>query len=131
MVQDVIKFSAFCFFAPHSQAAVEAVLHLCVSERNRPTPIRRRFSLTHAGLGKLNSGGVGLISSINVWSLEAFFCHSLLHFYSSHRSTLVPDWAVLFNSSSATGTNGCLDLNCRNCPPSKHRSFLYRRCSGF
>ena len=64
---------------------------LCVSERNRPTPVRRRLSLTHAGLGKLNSGGVGITSVINIWSLEAFSCDYMLHLYSAHRVTLVHD----------------------------------------
>ena len=58
MGQDVIMCSAV-FFAPHLQAAIEAIPHLCVSERNKPMPVWRRLSLTHAGLKKLNSGGVG------------------------------------------------------------------------
>ena len=66
MGQDVITCSAVCSFASHLQAAVETIPHLCVSERNKPTPVRRRLSLTHAGLGTLNPGGIGLTSSINV-----------------------------------------------------------------
>ena len=36
----------------------------CVFEQNRPTPVTRRLSLTHAGIGKLNPGGVGMTSLI-------------------------------------------------------------------
>ena len=34
------------------KAAVEVILPLCIVERNSPTLVRRRLSLTHAGLGK-------------------------------------------------------------------------------
>ena len=94
---------------PHSQAAIEAISYLCVSEGNKATPVGRRLSLTHVGPGKLIPGGVGLTSLINVRSLEAFFRHSMFHLYSAHRATLTPDWAGSFSSSSAAGANGCLD----------------------
>ena len=45
-----------------AMAAVEATPHLCVFERNRPRPVRRRLNRTHVGLGKLNPGGVELTS---------------------------------------------------------------------
>ena len=122
--------SAVCFFAPHSQAAVEAISHLCVSERNRTTSVRRRLSLTRAGLGKLNPDGVALASLINLCSLEAFSHHSMFHLNSVHRATLMPDWAGLFNSSSAASTNECLDLSCHTCPQSGDRSLLYKRYPG-
>ena len=41
-------------------------------------------------------------------------------------ATLMPDWAGSFSSSSGAGTNGCLDLGCRSCPPSGDRSLSYR-----
>ena len=122
MGQDAITCSAVCLFVPQSQAAVEAKLHLCVSERNKPTQVRRQLSLTHAGLGKLNPGSVGLTSLINVWSLETFSCHSMLHLYSADCAALVPDWEGSFNSFSAASTNLCLDLSFRSCPPSGDRS---------
>jgi len=34
--------------------------HLGIVERNSPTPVRRRFSLTQEGLGKVIVGGEGL-----------------------------------------------------------------------
>ena len=130
MGQDVIACSALSSFAPHSQAADKAIPHLRVSERNRPTPIWRRLNLTHAGLGNLIPGGVALTSLINAWSLEAFSRHSMLHLYSTHRATLVPDWAGSFGSSRAAGTNGCFDLSWRRCLPSGDRNFSCRKCSG-
>ena len=72
MGQDVAKWSAVCSFAPHSQAAVETIPYLGVSERNRPTPVLRRLSLTHADLEKSNPGGVGPTSLINLRNLENF-----------------------------------------------------------
>ena len=114
--------SAVCTFAPHSQAALKAIFYLCVSERKIPTPGWKQLSLTNAGLGKLNPGCVGIASLINIWSLEAFSRHSMLSLYFSHRATFVPNKAGLFSSSSATGTNGCLDLSCRSCPRSGDRS---------
>ena len=86
--------------------------------------------MTHADLGKLNSDNVEQASLIRVWSLEAFFRHFIFHLYSAHYATLVPDWAGSLSSSSAAGTNGCLDLSCCSCPPSVDKSFSYTRCSG-
>ena len=60
MVQDVTTCLAVCSFAPHSQAVVKAIPHLRVSKRSKPTAVRRRLSMTHAVLGKLIFGGVGL-----------------------------------------------------------------------
>ena len=69
MRQVVITYSAVCSFAPRSQAAVEAMPYLCVSERNRPTSVRKRLSLTHAGLGRLITGGVELTVLTTVCAL--------------------------------------------------------------
>ena len=93
-------------------------------------PVWRQLSLTHAGLEKLSTGGFGLTTIINVWSLEAFSRHFMLHLYSAHRATLVSDWVALFSNSNAAGTNECLDLSRRSCPPSGDRSLSYRRCFG-
>ena len=121
MGQDIIKCSGVCSFAPFSQAAEKAVLHLCFFERN---------GLTHAGLGKLISGGVGLSSLINACSQKAFSHHFMLHLYSAHCDILVPNFAGLFSSSSAIDTNGCRDSSCRSCPQSRDRSLSYWRCFG-
>ena len=43
-----ITWSAVCLLAPHSQFPEEARPHLCMNEPKRPTPARRRLSLTQA-----------------------------------------------------------------------------------
>ena len=50
MGQDVIIWSAVCSSAPHSQDAVEDMPHLCIDNRKRPTPVRRRFIRTQTSL---------------------------------------------------------------------------------
>ena len=67
------QLSICSLIVPHLQAAAEPIPHMCVSERNRSTPVRRRLSLTHAGLGKLIPGGVGITFPIDLWSPEVFF----------------------------------------------------------
>ena len=130
MGQDVITCSAVCSYAPHSHAAVEAIPHFFISEQDRPTSVQSWLCLPHVGLEKLISGGFRLTSLMNVRSQEAFSRHFMLYLYSAHRAILVPDWAWSFSSSSAAGTNGCLDLSCLSCPLSGDRSLLYRKCSG-
>ena len=44
----VRTWSVVCSEAPHSQFGEGARPHLCMDEWNRPTPVRRRLSLTHA-----------------------------------------------------------------------------------
>ena len=44
----VRTWSAVCSEAPHSQFGEGARPHLCIDEWNRPTPVRRRLSLTQA-----------------------------------------------------------------------------------
>ena len=48
----VSTWSAVCSDAPHSQLDEGAKPHLCMDEWNRPTPVRRRLSLTQAARGK-------------------------------------------------------------------------------
>ena len=48
----VSTWSAVCSEAPHSQFGEGARSHLCMDEWNRPTPLRRRLSLTQAARGK-------------------------------------------------------------------------------
>ena len=48
----VITWSAVCAEAPHSQLGERARPHLCINEWNRPTPVRRRLSLTQAARSK-------------------------------------------------------------------------------
>ena len=51
--QAVGTWSAVCSKAPHSQFGEGGRPHLCMDEWNRPTPVRRRLSLTQAARGKL------------------------------------------------------------------------------
>ena len=67
-----------------------------------------------AGLGKLLPGGVELTSTMNWQSREALPCHSVLHLKSAQCAALVSVLLRSFNSSSAAGTKGCLDLSCRH-----------------
>ena len=54
----VVRGGSTVCFAPHSQAAEEAISHLCRQERKRPTPVRRRLSRTQALLGRVIPGDV-------------------------------------------------------------------------
>ena len=45
---------------------------LCTVERNGPTPVQRRLSLTHVHLGKNIPGGAVLTSAMNKWSRKVF-----------------------------------------------------------
>ena len=48
----VSTWSAVCSEAPHLQFGERARPHSCIDEWNRPTPVRRRLSLTQAARGK-------------------------------------------------------------------------------
>ena len=58
----VSTWSAVCSEAPHSQFG-EARPHLCMDEWNRPTPVRRRLSLTQAARCKPIPTGLTLKST--------------------------------------------------------------------
>ena len=72
--------SAVCSEAPHSQFDEGAKPHLCMDEWNRPTPVRRRLSLTQAARGKLIPTGLAPVSGTKTRSLEAFSQYSAFHF---------------------------------------------------
>ena len=57
----VSTWSAVCSEAPHSQFGEGARPHLCMDEWNRPTPVRRRLSLTQAAQGKPIPTGLTLV----------------------------------------------------------------------
>ena len=75
----VRTWSAVCSKAPHSQFGEGARPHLCMDEWNRPTPVRRRLSLTQAALGKPIPTGLALVSGTKARSLEAFSQYSAFH----------------------------------------------------
>jgi len=63
--------SDVCSSAPHLQIdESNTKLHLSIVERNSPTPVRKRFSLTQEGLG----GSFSVVRSqemekaVNVWN---------------------------------------------------------------
>ena len=75
----VSTWSAVCSEAPHSQFGEGARPHLCMDEWNRPTPVRRRLSLTQAARGKLIPTGLAPVSGTKARSLEAFSQYSVFH----------------------------------------------------
>ena len=68
----ISTWSAVCSEAPHSQFGEGARPHLCMDEWNRPTPVRRRLSLTQAARGKPIPTGLAPVSGTKARSLEAF-----------------------------------------------------------
>ena len=74
----VSTWSAVCSEAPHSQFGEGARPHLCMDEWNRPTPVRRRLSLTQAR-GKPIPTGLAPVSGTKARSLEAFSQYSVFH----------------------------------------------------
>ena len=103
--------SAVCSSAPHLQTAVGAIPHLCTIERNKPTPVQRRLSLTQDVPGRYIPSRLGMTSG----KREVLPCHSVFHLVSTQHATLVHDLKKSFKRFSAAGINGCLDLSCR-CP---------------
>ena len=71
--------SAVCSEAPHSQFGEGARPHLCMDEWNRPTPVRRRLSLTQAARGKPIPTGLALVRGTKARSVEAFLQYSAFH----------------------------------------------------
>ena len=103
MGHDVIIWSAVYFSAPHPQNAVEAMLHLCIDDRKRPTPVRRRLSRTQAGLGSPMPGGRASTSSKNECRPEVPSGRLMLHLWSFHLAALVPSSLASLSSSRAAG----------------------------
>ena len=75
----VSTWSAVCSEAPHSQFGEGARPHLCMDEWNRPTPVRRRLSLTQAARGKPIPTGLTLVPGTKARSLEALSQYSAFH----------------------------------------------------
>ena len=73
----ISTWSAVCSEAPQSQFGEGARPHLCMDEWNRPTPVRRRLSLTQAARGKLIPTGLAPVSGTKARSLEAFSQYSV------------------------------------------------------
>ena len=93
--------SAVCSEAPHSQ----------FGEVARPTPVRRRLSLTQASQGKPIPKGLAPVQNTKARSLEAFSQYSVFHLWFVHSEARMPSLARLSERFRATGTNGRLDLS--------------------
>ena len=84
--------SAVCSLAPRSHFAEQARPHLCMDELKRPTPVRRRLSLTQAVLVKLIP--IGLVLTLGMWTQSADI---LLEYFVSHAKFV--HWAVRMPNS--------------------------------
>ena len=113
----VRTWSAVCAEAPHSQFGEGARPHLCMDEWNRPTPVRRRLSLTQAARDKPIPTGLALVPGTKARSLEAFSQYSVFHLWFVHSEARMPSLARLSKRFRAAGTNGRLDLSL-TCPVS-------------
>ena len=74
----VSTWSAVCLEAPHSRFSEGARPHLCMDEWNRPTPVRRRLSLTQAARDKPIPTGLAPVRGTKHGSWK--------HFHSTPRS---------------------------------------------
>ena len=75
----VRTWSVVCSEATHSQFGEGARPHLCMDEWNRPTPVRRRLSLTQAARGKPITTGLEPAPGTKARSMEAFSQYSVFH----------------------------------------------------
>ena len=107
----VSTWSAVCSEAPHSQFGEGARPHLCMDEWNRPTPVRRRLSLTQATRGKPIPTGLTPVPGTKARSLEAVSQHSVFHLWFVHSEARMPCLARLSKRFRAAGTNRRLDLS--------------------
>ena len=70
---------AVCSEATHSQFDEGAKPHLWMDEWNRPTPVRRRLSLTQAAWNKPIPTGLAPAPGTKARSMEAFSQYSVFH----------------------------------------------------
>ena len=82
-----------------------------MDEWNRPTPVRRRLSLTQAARGKPISTGLTLVPGTKARSLEAFSQYFVFHLWFVHSEARMQNLARLPKRFRAAGTNGRLDLS--------------------
>ena len=107
----VSTWSAVCSETPHSQFGEGARPHLCMDEWNRPTPVRRRLSLTQVARDKPIPTGLAPVSGTKARSLKAFLQYSVFHLWFVHSEARIPSLARLSKRFRAAGTNGRLDLS--------------------
>ena len=79
IVHAISTWSAVCSEAPHSQFGEGARSHLFMDEWNRPTPVRRRLSLTQAACRNPIPTCLEPVPGTKTRSLEAFLQYSAFH----------------------------------------------------
>ena len=102
---------AVCSEVTHSQFGEGARPHLCMDKWNRPTPVRRRLSLTQAARSKPIPTGLAPVPGTKAWSMEAFLHYSIFHLWFVHSEALMPSLAKSSERFRSAGTNGRLDLS--------------------
>ena len=107
----VRTWSSVCSAAPQPQFGEGAIPHLCMDEWNRPTPVRRRLSLTEAARGKLIPTGLALVLGIKTRSLELFPQYSTFNLWFVHSEARMQSPARLSKRFRAAGANERLDLS--------------------
>jgi len=96
------------------------------------TPVRKRFSPTQEGLGRVIPGGEGPGDGTNEYiEARSIFLPFVFHLWSAQRAAVALDLSRSFSSYSEAGTKGCLDLSSRCWVVDVNRSRSWRRCSGF
>ena len=101
----VRTWSAACSEAPHSQFGEGARPHLCMDEWNRPTPVRRRLSLTQAAWGKPIPTGLAPVLGTKARGLEAFSQYFVFHLWFVHSEARMPSLARLSKRFRAASTS--------------------------
>ena len=94
-----------------------------MDEQKRPTPERRRLSLTQAALGRPIPKGLELALGMKAWSDNALAEYSMSHFVLVHSAARTSISESLSSNFRAAGTNERLDFNL-----SLHTSCDSRNC---
>ena len=82
-----------------------------MDEQKRPTPERRRLSLTQAALGRPIPKGLALALGMKAWSDNALAKYSVSHFVFGHSAARTSISERLSNNFQAAGTNERLNFN--------------------
>ena len=96
---------------PHCLVSALARPHLYMDEQKRPTPERRRLSLTQAALGRPIPKGLVLALGMKAWSDDALAEYSMSHFVFVHWAARTSISERLSRDFRAAGTNERLDFN--------------------
>ena len=105
------KCSAICLEAPPSQFGEGARPHLYMDEWNRPTPVRKHWSLTRAvreSSFNFNRPDIAHEYEITKYILTVLRVLSVIR---PLKSADALSGKILFYRFCAAGTNGCLDLS--------------------